>query len=212
MTTDGAAEAGAAGAGWREALVLQLGAEGRGRAEIAATLGLSPAALAAAAAEDAGLDAALRAAAGLAMAWWEALARDTCAAGRRFNFAGWGREMRRRFGEAWSGDGAGDGAGGEGGAAAPDAAAGPEPPPAPAWRPEGYRKTPRPGQTGVVVIPCNGRMKRRPDGTCPCGPCRDQRRWAAEEAAYYAAYPDQRPAPRPAKNTKTTTTSRTATA
>jgi hypothetical protein len=205
MTTDGAAEAAAADAASREALVLQLGAEGRGRAEIAAALGLSPAALAAAAAEDARLDGALRTASDLAMAWWEALAHDTCAAGRRFNFAGWGREMRRRFGEAWAVEGRfGDGAGSDSGAAALGAAA--EPAPAPVWRAEGYRKTPRPGETGVVVIPCNGRMKRRPDGTCPCGPCKDQRRWAAEEAAYYAAYPDQRPAPRPAKKTKTTKT------
>jgi hypothetical protein len=184
MTTDGAADAAE-----REVLVLQLGAEGRGRAEIAAALGLTPAALAAEAVEDASLEEALRTAVGLAMAWWEALARDSCEAGRRFNFAGWGREMRRRFGEAWAGD------------AASEPAA--EPAPAPVSRPGGYRRTPRPGQRAVYVIPCNRRMKRLPDGTCPCGVCKDQRRWAAEEAAYYAEHPDERPAQRPTKKTKT---------
>src|ERR1700761_8597716 len=62
--------------------VLQLGAAGRGRAEIAAALGMSPTVLMAREAQDAALAASLGEAAALSQAWWEARAREACEAGR----------------------------------------------------------------------------------------------------------------------------------
>ncbi|HVM98725.1 MAG TPA: hypothetical protein VMT68_00815, partial [Caulobacteraceae bacterium] len=83
--------------GWREAEVLRLGAAGASRAEIAAALDLSLAGLAAEAAASPALTAALERAMDRALAWWEAIPREALAAGVRFNFGPWEREMRRRF-------------------------------------------------------------------------------------------------------------------
>jgi hypothetical protein len=146
--------------------VLQLGAAGRGRAEIAAALGMSPTVLAARGADDAVLAAALVEAAGLAEAWWEARAREACAAGR-FNFvAACTREMRRRFGE------------GGPPAAAPQAAAS-----SPAASPPARRGA-------VYLIPCNGRVK--PHGTCPCTGYENDAEWRAQVERYYAEHPRER--------------------
>ncbi len=107
----------------REVLVMTLGAAGRGRAEIALALGVSLPLLEVEAAEDTRLDALLRAADGLALAWWETQTREACEAGR-FDLAGWGREMQRRFGETPAGRMARPAAeeppGGAGGAAGDD--------------------------------------------------------------------------------------------
>jgi hypothetical protein len=152
----------AAEAAERDAVVLRLGASGRGRVEIAAALGMTPAALAAHEAEDAALAAALAGAADLALAWWEAIAREACEAGK-FSFAAWTREMRRRFGET-----APEGA--PRGAARPPAAA------------------PQPAGGAVYLIPCNGRLRK--DGTCPCAGYESDEQWRAEVARYYAQRPE----------------------
>ena len=181
--SDGAASATEADAAERDARVLQLGAAGRGRAEIAAALGMSPEALAAREAEDAALAAALSAAAGLAQAWWEAIAREACEAGR-FSFAAWTREMRRRFGER--------------GPPAGSKAGKPKPAPAPAdWKPgeEPFPTQPRPGERAIFLLPCNGRAKKRPDGKCPCAAYHNDAYWAARDERYYAEHPEDRPDP-----------------
>ena len=167
--------------------VLQLGAAGRGRAEIAAALGMSPTVLMAREAQDAALAASLGEAAALSQAWWEARAREACEAGR-FNLGACTREMRRRFGER--------GAPAETAPApAPDAA--PLPAPAEDWKAgeEPFPTRPRPGHTKIVLYPCNGRMKKGPDGKCRCGAYHNDAYWAASDEAYYAEHPDERPDP-----------------
>ncbi len=157
MTTDGAGAPTE-----REVLVMSLGAEGRSRAEIALALEVSVEVLAAQAAEDSRLHNLLRAADGLALAWWEAQARDACEAGR-FNLAGWGREMQRRFGVA-------------------------------PGRPDGALPAARTGRapraalpvTTIFKLPCNGKERRGPDGTCPCDECREKRLRRAERKALRA--------------------------
>jgi hypothetical protein len=167
--------------------VLQFGAAGRGRAEIAAALGMSPTVLMARESQDAGLAASLGEAAALSQAWWEAMAREACEAGR-FNLGACTREMLRRFGES-------------GAPAAPKTAPAAAPMPAPAedWKAgeEPFPTKPRPGHTKIFLFPCNGRMKKGPDGKCRCGAYHNDAYWAAREAAYYAEHPDERPDPEP---------------
>ena len=165
--------------------VLQLGAAGRGRAEIAAALGMSPTVLMAREAQDAALAASLGEAAALSQAWWEAKAREACEAGR-FSLAACTREMRRRFGER-----------GAAAAAAPAADAAPMPAPAEDWKAgeEPFPTRPKPGHTRIVLYPCNGRRKKGPDGKCRCGAYHNDAYWAASEATYYAEHPDERPDP-----------------
>jgi hypothetical protein len=182
--SDGAAEAAEQDEGVLRR-VLQLGAAGRGRAEIAAALGMSPTVLMARESQDAALAASLGEAAALSQAWWEAMAREACEAGR-FNLAACTREMRRRFGE--------------GGATAepkpaPEAAL--MPAPAEDWKAgeEPFPTKPRPGERAIFLYPCNGRMKKGPDGKCRCGGYHNDAYWAARAEAYYAEHPDARPDP-----------------
>jgi hypothetical protein len=147
----------------REDLVLRLGAVGRGRAEIAAALGMSRAQLAAREAEDASLAVALQQAADLALAWWEAAPCEAFEAGVRFNYGAWRREMAWRFGET----------------APPDLA------PPKAARARAERR-----ETATCLIPCNGRTKLRPDGTCPCGAYHNEEFWRARDEQWRAENPD----------------------
>ena len=161
--TDVAADA-ERGTAERDTLVLRLGAAGRGRAEIAAALGLSRSQLVVRAAEDASLATALQRASDLALAWWEAMPNDAYEAGVRFNYAAWGREMGRRFGEA-APRGAGQGA--------------------------KARAAPVRGvETATYLIPCNGRTKLRPDGTCPCSAYHNEEYWRAGDERWRAENPD----------------------
>ena len=154
----------------RNQLVLRLGAAGLGRAEIAKALRLCPEALDQREAEDPTLAAALRGAAGLSQAWWEALAREACENGR-FTLAAWSREMKRRFGEPGPG---------------PDGKTA---------RLKGGRSLLGERPRVTYLLPCNGMTKLNPDGTCPCDSCHDEAFWAAEEAAYDAEDADERPDP-----------------
>ncbi len=184
--SDGAAEA--AERDERDQQVLRLGAAGLGRAEIARALGMCPEALDQREAEDPTLATALRGAAGLAQAWWEALAREACANGR-FSLAAWSREMKRRFGES------GPPAGLEAAkvASEPTAAAQAD------WKPgeEPFPTSPRPGERWIYLMPCNGRMKKGPDGKCRCGAYHNDAYWAAGDERYYAEHPEDRPDPEP---------------
>ena len=82
-----------------EARVLQLARGGLGRAEIAAALGLGEGELTALEGERASLALAMRRAAVLERAWWEALPREALAGGQRFNLGGWLATMRWRWGD-----------------------------------------------------------------------------------------------------------------
>ena len=165
--------------------VLQLGAAGRGRAEIAAALGMSPTVLMARESQDAALAASLGEAAALSQAWWEAMAREACEAGR-FNLGACTREMRRRFG-----------ASGAPAESKPASDAAPVPAPAEDWKAgeEPFPTSPRPGERAIFLFPCNGRAKKGPDGKCPCAAYHNDAYWAAREARYHAEHPDDRPDP-----------------
>ena len=80
-----------------EARVLEMGRGGMGRVEIAAGLGLAVEELMALERERPGFALAMRRADTFARAWWEALPRETMAAGARFNLAGWLGVMRWRW-------------------------------------------------------------------------------------------------------------------
>jgi hypothetical protein len=159
----------------RDARVLRLGAGGCGRAEIAAALGMSPAALAAREAGDAALAAALDEAAGLALAWREKIAREAYEAGR-FNFvAAWTRERRERFGDSAVGS---DGEGR-----------------APGRGRAGLRRFGVEPPRATYRLPCNGMEKLNPDGTCPCGAYHDDDYWRAVDAAWRAESPENAETP-----------------
>ena len=82
-----------------EARVLSLARGGLGRVEIAAALGLGEGELTALERERPALALAMRRAAVLERAWWEALPREALAGGHRFNLGGWLAAMRWRWGE-----------------------------------------------------------------------------------------------------------------
>jgi hypothetical protein len=123
------------GAAELAARALELGRQGCGRAEIAATLGLEMAELAALEAADADFARAMRRAGEAERAWWEAQPREALAAGARINFGAWREAMRWRWGAAEAG--------------ADEAAE----PAAPAR------------QEARFYLPYNGRLRRLPDGT-----------------------------------------------
>jgi hypothetical protein len=87
-----------AGAAEVAARVLALGREGKGRAEIAAALGVSLQRLRAMEAETAEIGAALRRAETAAQAWWEAMQREALLGGARLNAGAWREAMAWRFG------------------------------------------------------------------------------------------------------------------
>jgi len=149
--------------GWREAEVLRLGAAGASRAEIAAALDFSLAGLAAEAAASPTLAAALD----RALAWWEAIPREALAAGVRFNFGPWEREMRRRFSRAGAPEADEDDDAREDGAAeAGD---------------DDWVEDPTWGRLPKILIPCNGRTRLRPDGTCPCAAYHNEAYWRGRD-------------------------------
>src|SRR5690242_9955116 len=80
------------------ARVIGLGREGLGRWEIAAALDLGMAELGELEAADAGFAAAMRRAADLERAWWEAQPREALAAGVRLQVTAWREAMGWRFG------------------------------------------------------------------------------------------------------------------
>jgi hypothetical protein len=156
-------DAAAQESGWREAEVLRLGALGASRAEMAAALDLSLAGLTAAAAASPALAEALGRAMTRAQAWWEAIPREALAAGVRFSFGPWEREMRRRFGPAAEAE-----------AEAEEVEE--DDHKDFVWK-EKWGWVPR------ICLPCNGRTRRRPDGSCPCSAYHNQ--------AYWRAYDDE---------------------
>jgi hypothetical protein len=137
---------------------VRLGRGGLGRAEIAAELGVGPAALARMERKSPRLAAALARAADAERAWWEGLPREALAAGARFNMGAWLAAMRWRFGAARDeakGEARGEagrqaGAGADGAARARAAVAAADPP----GRPR-----------AIYILPDNGKERRAPDGT-----------------------------------------------
>jgi len=123
------------------AQIVALGREGLGYVEIAAALGVGVRELEGMARGDAAVELALDRAEAAAMAWWARGPRLAMAAGARFAWAPW------RRGAEWRTEAAGRAAHGAASAAA-----------APA----------RP--LARINLPCNGRSRPLPDGTCPqCG-------------------------------------------
>jgi hypothetical protein len=122
--------------------IVALGREGLAYVEIAAALGLGVRELEGVARGDAAVELALDRAEAAAMAWWARAPRLAMAAGARFPWASW------RRGVAWRAD-----------------------------ETEGsVRARPRSAAAAVRAplaryeIPCNGKARPLPDGTCPdCG-------------------------------------------
>ena len=82
-----------------EGRVLALARDGLGRVEIAAALELGEADLMALERARPTLALAMRRAAALERAWWEALPREALAGGHRFNLGDWLAALRWRWGE-----------------------------------------------------------------------------------------------------------------
>jgi len=130
------------------ARIVALGGEGLGAPEIAAALGLGVRELERMARGDAAVELALDRAEAAAMAWWAGLPRQAMAAKARFAWASW------RRGLAWRTEAAGHAP------RARSAAAAERAPP-----------------LARINLPCNGRSRPLPDGTCPqCGKRHRRRR------------------------------------
>jgi hypothetical protein len=82
------------------AQILTLGREGKGRAEIAAALGVSLQRLRTMEAETPDVGAALRVAETAAQGWWEQRQREALLEGAHVNVAAWRSAMEWRFGDA----------------------------------------------------------------------------------------------------------------
>ena len=131
------------------AQIVALGREGLGYVEIAAALGVGVRELEGMARGDAAVELALDRAEAAAMAWWAGLPRRAMAAKARFGWASW------RRGAAWRAEAAGE----------------------PARRARSAAAAERAPPLARINLPCNGRSRPLPDGTCPqCGKRHRRRR------------------------------------
>jgi len=128
------------------AKAVALGAEGLGAREIAVALGMTFAALEALEDADAGFAEAMGRAEEAARAWWEGLPRAALSQGKPFHHAGWRAAMAARFEDVAEASGSGA-----------------------EWvdpRCKDFDEITR-ASWPVVILPCNGKGKRLPDGSCP---------------------------------------------